>query len=252
MKRANRWMVVAALLWAAPSPAAEREPVVLIHGLGRTSNSMRWFARRLEESGFRTIFFEYPSREETLERLAERLDPVIRAAAAGGSPVHAVTHSMGGVVLRIYVERHPEARIGRVVMLAPPSAGSELADRLASSAFGRRILGPAGGALGTSDDSIVRRLGPVGFELGVIAGRSSLNPWFSTWIPGPDDGKVAVARTVVPGMKGFVAVPCSHTWIMFDEEVIRRTIRFLQNGSWGVPPQGSLSPLPSGLAGGRR
>ncbi len=248
MKRVNPWTAAVALLFAAQSPAAERDSVVLIHGLGRTPNSMRWMARRLEESGFHPILFGYPSREEPLERLAERLDPVMRAAASNGTPVHAVTHSMGGVLLRIYAERRPDARIGRVVMLAPPGEGSELADRLAGSALGRRILGPAGCGLGTSEDSILRRLGPVRFELGVIAGSSSLNPCFSAWIPGPDDGKVAVARAAVPGMKEFVTVPCSHTWIMFDEEVIRLTIRFLRDGSFGVSRRSSSRSHPIGLA----
>ncbi|MCX7818817.1 MAG: alpha/beta fold hydrolase [Kiritimatiellae bacterium] len=209
--------------------------MVLIHGLGRTSRSMSWLARRLGEAGFRPVLFDYPSQREPLDRLVERLHP-FWSNAAGDGPPHAVTHSMGGVLLWMYAARHPEMLIGRVVMLAPPGRGSELADRLAASNLGRRLLGPAGCALGTLPSSPLRALEPVRFELGVIAGRHSLNPLFSAWIPGADDGKVAVARAHVPGMKEFLLVPCSHTWIMFDEEVIRLTVHFLRNGSFRSTP----------------
>lgn len=225
--------VVVCVLFTFASVASERPPVVLIHGLGRTSRSMSWMARRLEEAGFRAVLFDYPSQDESFEQLLARLDPVWRDAARVGT-VSAVTHSMGGVLLRLYAARHPEVTIGRVVMLAPPGEGSELADRLSGLKFGRRLLGLAGTQLGTSAESLYSQLGPVRFELGVIAGYRSLNPLSSAWIPGPDDGKVAVARTKVPGMKEWLVLPCSHTWIMFDQEVIRLTIRFLRQGTFDV------------------
>ncbi len=233
--------VLLMLVLALATPADDRTPVVLVHGLGRTSNSMRWLARRLEESGFRPIMFNYPSRDEPVERLAERLAAVF-GNVAHTAPCHVVTHSMGGVLLQVYAERHPECRLGRVVMLAPPAGGSEVADRLRISSLGRRLLGPAGCEMGTSAESVPKRLGPVSFELGVIAGSASWNPWFSAWIPGPDDGKIAVRHARVPGMREFLMVPCSHTWIMFDEEVIRFVIRFLREGTFVPRPGEPASP----------
>jgi len=71
------------------------------------------------------------------------------------------------------------------------------------------------------------QLRPPTFALGVIAGdpRSS-NPWFSAWLPGPDDGKVSVESTKVDGMTDFRVVHRTHTWIMCGKEVIAEVCRF--------------------------
>src|SRR5436190_751136 len=97
-------------------------------------------------------------------------------------------------------------------MLAPPNRGSELAERLRSNCLYRLATGPAGQQLGTRDSSLPRQLGPVDFGLGIIAGDRSLNPLFSSWIPGPDDGKVSVRSTTLPDAE-LLVVHHSHTWI---------------------------------------
>ena len=73
-------------------------------------------------------------------------------------------------------------------------------------------------------------LGPVDFELGVIAGTGSINFFMSAMLPGPNDGKVSVASTRIDGMDDFLVVENSHHYITESETVIRNTIYFLQNG----------------------
>jgi hypothetical protein len=126
-------------------------------------------------------------------------------------------------------EVHP-GNLGRVVMLAPPNRGSEVADRLKDNLFFKLCTGPAGQQLGTDESSVPRRLGPIDFELGVIAGDRSLNPLFSSWIPGPDDGKVSVAAARLDGMKDFLIVHHSHTWMPWSRNVVNATVRFLRAG----------------------
>jgi len=193
--------------------------------------------RRLEEAGFEAVPVDYPSRHLPVEELSAALDPVVERVGTN-RPMHAVTHSMGGILLRWYVEHRRPLRLGRVVMLAPPGGGSELADELARWSVVRRLAGPALAQMGVGPASVPGRLGPPPFELGVIAGDHSLNPVFSALLPGADDGKVPVARARVEGMKEFRVVPCSHTWIMFDDEVARMTVRFLRSGAFGDPRAG--------------
>lgn len=232
---AMRTAILAAVLAGLTSPPTPAETsaadrVVLLHGMGRTSRSMELMADRLREAGFAVENLSYASTTRGIEDLArETLEPVF-AAAGPTQRVHVVTHSLGGILVRVYAAARRPPALGRVVMLAPPNEGAELAEALAQSPLYRAATGPAGQQLGTGSNSVPLKLGPVDFELGVIAGNRSLNPIFSRLIPGVDDGKVSVERSRVEGMKDFLVVPCSHTWIMNDREVIAQTIRFLRDG----------------------
>ncbi len=217
------------------NPAADK--VVLLHGLGRTDLSMIRMESALQGRGYEVVNVSYPSTQYSIDRLAkEELGPAIEACCSEpDGKVHFVTHSMGGIVLRYYLESVEVDSLGRVVMLSPPNQGSEVADWIAENPILETILGPWPQELGTGPESVPSRLGPVDFELGIIAGNKTLNPLFSRLIPGADDGKVAVEATKVEGMTDFLVVPKSHTYIMMSDEVIAQVIYFLEHGAFRHP-----------------
>jgi len=223
---------------------AETDTVFLLHGLGRTPRSMNWLGERLASHGFRVINLSYPSTSHPMEKLAEEMRARLAVMSGTSSGrVHFVTHSMGGIVLRAVLRESPPPNLGRVVMLCPPNQGSEVVDRLRGNPLFRWVTGPAGAQMGTDDASLPNCLGTVDFELGVITGNRTLNPLFSAWIPGPDDGKVSVRRAAVTGMKDFLVVPASHTFIMRHSSVAGQVAWFLQHGQFRRDPAPSTGPL---------
>lgn len=212
----------------------ERDTVILLHGLGRSDLSMRWMERKLGEAGYTVLNLGYPSTEHSIQHLSEEeLHPALMSCCSDSEHrIHFVTHSMGGIVVRYYLENHELENLGRVVMLSPPNQGSELADWVAENEFLGRLLGPSIDQLGTDSASVPNRLGAVGFDLGIITGNRTLNPFYSGIIPGEDDGKVSVERAKVEGMADFLVVPHTHTYIMLADDVIYQTVYFLQNGEF--------------------
>jgi triacylglycerol lipase len=231
------------------STAPPGETVVLLHGLGLRGWSMARLEHALARDGYRVVNLTYPSLTMPLEKIGgEWLPARLRdAGVPDDARLHFVTHSMGGVVVRSWLrECGTPANLGRVVMIAPPNSGSEVADRLKSFPPFRWFTGVNGGRLGTAVNSVPRGLGPWptnAGELGVIAGDRSLNPLFSAWLPGPDDGKVSVASARLEGMHDFVVLHHSHTWLQWRRDSVTATQTFLRGGRFSI--NSAPSPLSS-------
>lgn len=211
---------------------ADHECVVLLHGLARTANSMDELEEALSTGGYRVVNIGYPSRQETIDRLAEMAveEGIAGCDQSSVETIHFVTHSLGGILVRYYLADTSIAKLGRVVMLAPPNQGSEVVDEWHDVPGYEWLNGPAGQQLGTGEDSVPRALGPVDFTLGIIAGTRSINPILSQSLPNPDDGKVSVENTRVEGMADFIEMPYTHTFMMGAEPVIRQVQHFLRSG----------------------
>ncbi len=117
-------------------------------------------------------------------------------------------------------------------MLGPPNKGSEAVDKLKYFPGYYLLNGPAGQELGTTEHDTPKKLGKVNFELGIIAGKRSINLVLSSLIPGPNDGKVSVESTQIEGMKDFITLPVTHTFMMRNPKVIQQALHFLQYGEF--------------------
>ena len=210
--------------------------VVLLHGLGRTYRSMDQIEDALRASGYRTVNINYPSRSKTIQELAVEAVPegLHHCRLKGAKQINFVTHSMGGLVLRYYLSTHRVPELGKAVMLSPPNQGSEVADALAGSAIYSRVNGPAGAQLVTGPQGLPAQLGPVDFTLGIITGNehTAVDAVLATQIPGENDGKVSVERAKVQGMRDFLVLPVTHTFIVSNDVVIGQALHFLQHGNF--------------------
>jgi len=212
----------------------KNECVILLHGLARTRRSMSVMEKKLRAQGYQVVNINYPSRHMPIDELAEVVinQCLSIAQSQGCEHYNFVTHSMGGILVRHYLRNHGLEGLNKVVMLGPPNKGSEIVDRLRHIPLFNWLHGPAGAQMGTSTEDIPRKLGAVNFELGVIAGIRSINPLLSTIIPGQDDGKVSVENTKIEGMKDFITLPSTHTFMMRNSKVIYQVIHFLQYGDF--------------------
>ena len=230
-------LALAAVLALALPPTASAQGetcVILLHGLGRTPLSMLPLKFALDRAGYRTVNQGYPSLVQSIEELADRhvAEALAKCDSAPGAPVHFVAHSLGGILVRHYLQDRDVPDGSRMVMLGPPNHGSELVDEFADDAW-FAVMGPAALQLGTGAGSLPASLGPVNLEIGIVAGtRTSLDALLlqSAPLPEPNDGKVSLGSARLDGMSDFLAVDENHTFILTDGDVMEQVVAFLANG----------------------
>ena len=117
-------------LWMRPDrlrPCAR--PLVLVHGYACSRGVWWWLRARLEAAGHTvasvSLYPPYTSIGKLVPQLRQRIEEVCRET--GADQVVLIAHSMGGLVCRSYLARHGRQRVERLVTIASPHAGTELA-----------------------------------------------------------------------------------------------------------------------------
>ena len=230
-------LVIAALATAnkffnQPDDASDnKEITVLLHGLGRNDTSMWLLALRLKDAGYDVQRIGYSSLLQTPEEILTDVSLKINQCCQKHShSVHFVGHSLGGLMVRAYLQNNRVDNLGRVVLMGTPNKGTELADYF-SNGWLINLLGPTAKALGTDDNSFPKSLDAPYYPVGIIAGevKGELN---DPVIPGKDDGLVSVEATKIDDMTDFILIETSHSWMRYDGEVANQTIQFLKNGAF--------------------
>ena len=196
---------------------SQRETVVVIHGFGGKRLWMAPLSYRLA-SQYDVSNWCYFSYGKSIDYHAARFAEFLVSVDAK-QKLNIVAHSMGSIVTRVALLK-TQAKVNRVVMLAPPNAGSHVAR------FVSPVLGPVCrpiSEISSHEDSYVNQLSnKTSCETGVIASRFDvLVPWENTKM---DD--LADHQTVVG----------THNSLLFSGKVAAMVARFIETGKFAASP----------------
>jgi len=211
--------------------AEKGDTLVCVHGFMGAPWNMHFLAKNLRRDGWDVVNWKYPSRDRTISEHGEQflLKLIDLAERKPGQPIHFVTHSLGGLVL-LSALNHPscpqEAKIGKVVLIAPPIKGSSwgrwvgqfsLARWLAKDFSGHELMTQLNfDDLGNFPDSLEHIL--------VIAGSLGINPL----LPKGNDGTLAIHETFLSTPHEHVVVKRGHKTIVFSKKVCGLILQFFE------------------------
>ncbi|HEY5682265.1 MAG TPA: alpha/beta hydrolase [Sulfuricaulis sp.] len=211
-----------------PATTLERAPsVVLIHGLWFPGCIMTLLGRRLRRQGFSVCLFSYPSVRSDLTANAARLSRFLDTLDA--DTVHLVGHSLGGILIRALFHLHPKQKPGRLVTLGTPHGGSQVAAHLSQYVFWRQVMGKEIAQLLAAEP---QQWMPPPRDIGAICGTRSfgIGRLLVSHLPRPNDGLLTVKESAYPAAHEHLALPVSHTGMLFSHTVASQVAAFLKNG----------------------
>ena len=217
---------------------ASGDRVILVHGLLMSGHVLYPIGAHLARQGFLSVLYDYPTRRAGVDEHGAVLGAFIEretsAMEPSGGRLHFVTHSMGGLLLRSALRKlSPRARerVGRIVMIAPPNKGSDVAEAVLRKLFFAGKIVRCLPDLSSVPHSFANTFPEPDetFEIGIIAGSH--------------DRKVAVASTRLMHERDHLTLRSSHTAILFRKQTAHQTAHFLLHGTFERPPeQGDLKP----------
>lgn len=193
--------------------------VVCLHGFLSDHRSMNQMKVTLEKCGFEVCLWDYPSRRYTFECHATHLITQLQeiARCKPGEPIHFVAHSIAALIVRSALNLPgcpEEAKMGKVVLIAPPNQGSCLARSMKDSMVARMTVGSASGReLMTMEAADIERCFgnfPESMPVLVIAGCQGVHTWFTE----PNDGYLTVEETRLNTPHEHVVFPLTHSTLL--------------------------------------
>jgi pimeloyl-ACP methyl ester carboxylesterase len=217
-------------------PRMSGRAVVLLHGILRSSTAMSGLGKYLRSHGDYTVFnVTYPTTRSSILTHAERLAKIV-SSLDGIDELNFVGHSLGNLVIRGYLGsvaagQNPDARLKRIVMIAPPNNGAKLADLLDQGELVHRVAGdPAREMSQRGWSQVAPRLATPACEFGIIAGGLGNPRGYNPLLGEDNDMVLSVETTRLPGAADFTVVPVIHSIIKDDPKVQEYTLRFLNRG----------------------
>lgn len=219
----------------AVTPAGDH-CVLLLHGIFRSKDSFGPMTRALRAAGYEAHGVNYPSTRQSLEDHADQVESLLERLE-GATTVSLVTHSMGGLVARVLLSRRDSPwrqriRFNRLVMIATPNRGAEIATRLHQLPVFPRFAGPSFGQLRSE---LADRIPLPEVPFGIVAGARGDGRGFNRLLQGDNDMTVTLESTMLEGAEDQMVVNAIHTFIMVDPIVVEATIRYLETGRFRAP-----------------
>ncbi len=219
------------LIFVCSMTLSSKQIVFLIHGINSSPKAFAKMEKYLSKN-YLVINWGYQSTKYDITTLSDKFLKPTLSKLSKNDTINFITHSMGALVLRAYLKKNKPKNLGKIIMIAPPNHGSDVANFFRNFFLFKKMYPINGYYLSYEGIRSLNLPDCKNFYCGIIAGTTTQLPFFSIFIRGKDDGKISVKNTKLDGMKDFVTLPYPHDTIMKKPETINQCIHFLKYGKF--------------------
>lgn len=220
----------------------EKDIVITFNGIYGTEKQLRVINEKLAEEGYSVVNIQYPTVDDKIVEMTDKyiatvidmqikkLNEINLERKSKNLPelkLNFVVHSMGSCLIRHYLKENKLENLGKVVLISPPSHGSQLSDNPIADLLSF-FIGPAVADMKTDESSFVNQLGNPDYPCYVLIGDKSNNFLYSMLIKGKDDGMVPLATAKLEGALFKTIENSTHTSILKKQETLDEIVEFFK------------------------
>jgi len=210
--------------------------IYVIHGHGGNRLLMHKLAKNIQNAGYETENFGYPSFTEDIVHVSERLFRKI--TTDNYDTISFVTHSMGALIVRNLYKLIQDSTdfpvINKIVMIAPPNKGTPVADFFYPCKICRFLLGVNYVHLTTNDNTGLNSLPIPDCEIGLILGIWGKKHGYNPFLKSDSDGYILPERAILGVEKDIAYVKAGHTSLTQKKKVSQLAVNFLKYSNFSL------------------
>ncbi len=201
--------------------------IILVHGFYRDKTDMSYLDMELNSLGYETFVVNLPTTFGSFEEIVDSFSSQLKSLK--NEELSFVAHSMGGLVVREYINANYELNIKKCVFIATPHHGSELADIAKSIPLFASVFKPI------EKLKTINKCTPFQnktFDLGLIAGNNNKDILGRLFMSNQSDGRVSVASVKTDDTDDFIVLPFDHDSIHKKQDTLKQVVSFLETSKF--------------------
>lgn len=206
----------------------DNQITILSHGFNKTREDMLFLSEGLKAHGIKNIVVNLPTTFKTLNECLDSFHIQIYDIVKEYRTINFVGHSMGGLIIRSYINKHQLDNVYRCIFIATPHLGSELAAISALIPFYRKIFKPINNLQPSKENKYL--LNNKNIEIGIIIGSKNNTVFGNIFLSKKSDGRVEPFSAISDDAKETIILPYGHKEIHHKEKTLEMVMNFILNG----------------------
>jgi triacylglycerol esterase/lipase EstA (alpha/beta hydrolase family) len=202
---------------------------ILVHGFLQTKSDMRFLSDGLQSAGFNTMVASLPTTICSVKTCATLLNADISEKIREYGKVNFVGHSMGGLIIRKYIQEYNPDNIGRCIFIATPHLGSEIADAASNIPFVNALMKSLEDLKSSKTNKYL--LNKERIEIGLIVGKHN-NIIGELFLTGSGDCMVEITSALSEDAKEIRQLEYTHYRIHHSTKAVELVKTFILTGSF--------------------
>ena len=208
----------------------EQELTILCHGFNKSAEDMFFLRDGLNNRGIKNIVANIPSTLSSLEDCINSFHLQVYDYINMSAKINFIGHSMGGLVIRSYINMHNLENVSKCIFISTPHLGSKLAKIAGKIPLYKNIVKPIV-ELQPKEENIYL-LKNKNIKIGLIIGEKNDSVLGRIFLSKNADGRVEKESALSDDANDVVYLPFGHKEIHHKELTLDLITKYLSYGSF--------------------